>query len=108
MHTCPTDCLLAGFLGSARKPKRGRNEIPPGYQRVPLGPRCPEKLNRRARQLFTTEKEGLFLFAASSWEISVKCGLGKLDLSEAPAKCIPKWMSNWRIQGVWILHTGEI
>ncbi len=40
----------------------------------------PNKLNRRARELLSKEREGLFLSAASSWEISVKFGLGKLEL----------------------------
>jgi len=65
---------------------------------------APEKLNRRARDLLSNEREGLFLSAASSWEISVKFGLGKLELPEAPAKYIPKWMSNWGIHALDISH----
>ncbi len=65
---------------------------------------APGKLNRRARDLLSNEREGLFLSAASSWEISLKFGLGKLELPEAPTKCVPKWMLNWGIRPLEISH----
>lgn len=64
----------------------------------------PDKLNRRARELLSNQREGLFLSAASAWEISVKFGLGKLDLPEPPAKCIPAWMREWGIRALDISH----
>lgn len=65
---------------------------------------APAKLNRRARALLSNEREGLFLSAASAWEISVKFGLGKLELSEGPSKCVPTWMLNWGIRALEISH----
>jgi PIN domain nuclease of toxin-antitoxin system len=65
---------------------------------------APGKLNRRARNLLSNEREGLFLSAASSWEISLKFGLGKLELPEPPAKYVPKWMLNWGIHALDISH----
>jgi PIN domain nuclease of toxin-antitoxin system len=65
---------------------------------------APGKLNRRARNLLSNEREGLFLSAASSWEISLKFGLGKLELPEPPAKYVPKWMLNWGIRSLDISH----
>ena len=50
------------------------------------------------------EREGLFLSAASPWEISVKFCLGKLTLPERPAKYIPMWMLNWDIRALDISH----
>ncbi len=64
----------------------------------------PEKLNRQARALLSKEREGMYLSAASSWEISVKFGLGKLQLPEPPAKYIPAWMLQWGIRGLDISH----
>ena len=64
----------------------------------------PNKLNRRGRQVLSNQREGLFLSAASAWEISVKFGLGKLELPETPAKCVPTWMLNWGIRGLEISH----
>ncbi|MGO9590850.1 MAG: type II toxin-antitoxin system VapC family toxin [Candidatus Acidiferrales bacterium] len=65
---------------------------------------APGKLNRRARSLLSNEREGLFLSAASSWEISLKFGLGKLELPEPPVKYVPKWMLNWGIRALDISH----
>ena len=65
---------------------------------------APGKLNRRARSLLSNEREGLFLSAASSWEISLKFGLGKLELPEPPVKYIPKWMLDWGIRALDISH----
>jgi PIN domain nuclease of toxin-antitoxin system len=64
----------------------------------------PRRLNRRARDLLSNSREGLFLSAASSWEISLKFGLGKLELPELPARYVPKWMLNWGIAGLDISH----
>ena len=65
---------------------------------------APDRLNRRARELLSSARAGLFLSAASSWEIGVKFALGKLDLPEPPARCVPVWMVRWGIQGLDISH----
>jgi PIN domain nuclease of toxin-antitoxin system len=65
---------------------------------------APNKLNRRARELLTGAREGLFFSAASSWEISVKFALGKLTLPEPPARYVPTWMLNWGIRALDISH----
>ena len=65
---------------------------------------APNRLNRQARILLSSEREGLFLSAASSWEITVKFALGKLTLPEPPAKYIPMWMQNWGIHSLDISH----
>ena len=64
----------------------------------------PNRLNRRARELLSNEREGMYLSSASSWEICVKFGLGKLQLPEPPAKYIPAWMVKWGIRGLDISH----
>ena len=50
---------------------------------------APSKLNRRARQVLSNQREGLFLSAASAWEISVKFGLGKLRAPGNPCEMRP-------------------
>ena len=64
----------------------------------------PNKLNRQAREILSNEREGLFLSVASSWEISVKFGIGKLSLPEPPTKYIPTWMLKWGIRALDISH----
>jgi PIN domain nuclease of toxin-antitoxin system len=69
---------------------------------------APNKLNRRARELLANEREGLFLSAASSLEISVTFGLGKLTLPEPPAKYISTCMLNWGIRALDIPHLNAL
>jgi PIN domain nuclease of toxin-antitoxin system len=64
----------------------------------------PERLNRRASELVSSDKETLFLSAASAWEIGIKYNLGKLALPEAPARYVPNAMNLWRIQALEINH----
>jgi PIN domain nuclease of toxin-antitoxin system len=40
-------------------------------------------------QLFREPENEVFLSAASSWEIAIKYGLGKLSLSEPPERFVP-------------------
>lgn len=65
---------------------------------------APERLNRRARDLLSDDRGGLFLSAASSWEISLKYGLGKLELPSPPPKYVPERMLSWGISGLDISH----
>ena|SRR5690348_14998062 len=64
----------------------------------------PERLGRRTRELLGSPGEECFLSAVSSWEISIKYALGKLDLPEAPSKYVPTRLSEWRIQRLDISH----
>ena len=63
-----------------------------------------EKLNPKAQKLLSKTREELFLSAASAWEISIKYALGRLQLREPPADCIPLWLREWRIRPLEISH----
>lgn len=52
----------------------------------------PERLGSRARKLLIDPSHALLLSAASSWEISIKYALGKLDLPEPPETFVPTRM----------------
>ncbi len=43
----------------------------------------------RAREFIASPENELFLSSVSSWEISVKCNLKRLDLPEPPESYIP-------------------
>lgn len=49
---------------------------------------APERLNYRAQKLLRQQSEMFFLSAASSWEITIKYALGKLELPDVPARWI--------------------
>ena len=46
-------------------------------------------LSVRARELFKNPDNEVYLSAASTWEIAIKYGLGKLPLPETPERFIP-------------------
>ena len=48
------------------------------------------QLSTRARELFASEDNEIFLSCISCWEIAVKHGLGRLPLPEPPDKYIPR------------------
>jgi PIN domain nuclease of toxin-antitoxin system len=47
-------------------------------------------LSETAKKIFAEPENEVYLSAASCWEISVKCSLGRLMLPELPGKFIPE------------------
>ena len=64
----------------------------------------PEKLNAKAQTLLSTGKAELYLSAASSWEIVIKVGTGRLKLDEPLAEYVPRWQSRFGIIALNILQ----
>jgi PIN domain nuclease of toxin-antitoxin system len=56
-----------------------------------------DQLNERAQKTLEGG-EDIHLSAASSWEIAIKCGLGKLRLPKPPAQLIPEAMNRLGIR----------
>lgn len=53
---------------------------------------APDRLSPESRTLLVAADTELLFSAASAWEIAIKHGLGKLQLPESPAECIPRMM----------------
>jgi len=68
----------------------------------------PARLNKEAIDLVADPSQVLFLSAASSWEISIKAALGKLQLPEPPGKYVPGRMAAFNIVGLPIEHTHAL
>ncbi len=49
----------------------------------------PSKLSDTARKVLSDGGDDLFFSAASSWEIAIKAGIGKLRLPEPPEDYVP-------------------
>jgi PIN domain nuclease of toxin-antitoxin system len=49
----------------------------------------PERLNPKALEMIASREHVIYFSAASSWEISIKCRLGKLILPEEPGTYVP-------------------
>jgi PIN domain nuclease of toxin-antitoxin system len=58
------------------------------------------QLSELVRKIITDSQNQLFLSAASSWEIAIKTGRGRLTLPESPEAYIPSRMSLHRIQAL--------
>ena len=65
----------------------------------------PERLNERALAVVSDPGTDLLLSAASSWEIAVKYGLGKLPLPSAPAEYVPDRMRSSGVTALPVTHT---
>ena len=67
-----------------------------------LGP--VEKINRKGRELLADGRQEIYLSAASSWEISIKLSLGKLQLPDSPEVYVPRRLAEQRILPLPIFH----
>jgi PIN domain nuclease of toxin-antitoxin system len=50
---------------------------------------APQRLNEQAQQILRDPETDIYFSVASTWEIVVKFGLGKLDLPSSPSEYIP-------------------
>lgn len=62
-----------------------------------------ENLSEEAQRVLKNGQE-VFLSAASSWEIVIKFGLGKLNLPKVPSMFIPEAMARFKAQPLPISH----
>jgi PIN domain nuclease of toxin-antitoxin system len=66
------------------------------------------RLSERARTLVADPGTDLFFSAASSWEISIKAALGRLELPGPPRTLIPKILRQQSIEPVQITHAHAL
>jgi PIN domain nuclease of toxin-antitoxin system len=66
-----------------------------------------QKLNEGAQKVLRGGQD-IFLSAASSWEISIKVALGKLNLPKLPSTLIPEAMARLSIQALVISHSHTL
>jgi PIN domain nuclease of toxin-antitoxin system len=69
---------------------------------------APERLNARAHEIIAERRHPLYLSAASSWEIAIKVGLGKLDLPEAPSRYVPSRLADEGMSALPIEHVHAL
>ena len=62
------------------------------------------RLNKKALELLASGEHELYFSAASSWEISIKAALGKLQMPEPPARYVPKRLAAQGIHSLPILQ----
>ncbi len=62
------------------------------------------KLTAAARELFTTDAHELLWSAASTWELGIKAGLGKLRLPEPLDRFVQRHLREQNLIGLPIYH----
>jgi PIN domain nuclease of toxin-antitoxin system len=64
----------------------------------------PERFSSTTRDLLADSGHELLLSAASSWEIAIKCALGKLGLPGSPDIVVPDWMRRSGVTALPVHH----
>ena len=67
-----------------------------------------EKINKIGREILEDGEEEIYFSAATSWELSIKTRLGKLQLPGPPAECIPAFMAKQGLRPLSVTHTHAI
>lgn len=68
----------------------------------------PERFSSNALRLVEDPENDLFLSTASSWEIAIKSGLGKLSLPMPPDDYVPDRMRSSGVIGLPIEHSHAL
>lgn len=68
----------------------------------------PEKLRPASRQIVEDPRNELLLSAASSWEIAINYGLGKLPLPQPPGVYVPSRMASSGTVGLAVEHAHAL
>ena len=63
-----------------------------------------ERLRPRVRRAFEDDDAELYLSPVSTWEISIKMRLGKLNFPGPLDRKVPEFMAEQRLQGLPITH----
>jgi PIN domain nuclease of toxin-antitoxin system len=64
-----------------------------------------DRLSRRAREVFLDSGSELLWSAASSWEVSIKYALGRLELAKPPKEIFPEQLRRQRIGSLPVEHS---
>ena len=69
---------------------------------------APERFSDQARRLLLDASNELFFSAASSWEIALKYGQGKLALPDPPATYVPSRLQGSGVTPIPVEHTDAL
>jgi PIN domain nuclease of toxin-antitoxin system len=69
---------------------------------------APGRLGSRAHAMLADPENQLLLSAASSWEIAIKHGLGKLPLPEPPSEYVPSRMHASGTEALPVTHAHAL
>lgn len=67
-----------------------------------------DRLNEAARGIIGDGENTLYFSAASSWEIAIKCSIGKLKLPESPDRYVPSRLASQGMLGMAVEHAHAL
>jgi PIN domain nuclease of toxin-antitoxin system len=67
--------------------------------------KSPELIGDHGRQIIERGQEEIYLSAITSWEISIKMRLGKLDFAGPPAQHVPRFMAKQNLRPLAVTHS---
>jgi PIN domain nuclease of toxin-antitoxin system len=67
--------------------------------------KSPELLGEQGREILAQGQEEIYLSAVTSWEISIKMRLGKLDFAGPPARHVPRFMAKQNLRPLSVTHS---
>jgi len=67
-----------------------------------------ERINETGRKIMENGREEIYFSAASSWELSIKMRLGKLNLPGPPGQCIPEFMAKQGLRSLPVTHLHAV
>lgn len=67
-----------------------------------------DRLSERSRELMLDPESELYWSAASSWEIAIKVGIGRLTLPEPPRIFVPRVLREQAIRPLGISHAHTL
>ena len=67
-----------------------------------------ERISKAGREILESGQEEVYFSAATSWEISIKMRLGKLQLPAPPAQCIPVFMAKQGLRPLPVTHLHAV
>jgi PIN domain nuclease of toxin-antitoxin system len=67
-----------------------------------------ERINKIGREVLGSGQDEIYLSAVTSWELSIKMRLGKLQLPAPPAKCIPAFMAKQGLRPLPVTHIHAV
>ena len=67
-----------------------------------------ERLGDGAREILANGKEEIYLSAASSWELSIKMRMGKLNFPGPPATVVPAFMAKQGLRSMAVTHLHAV
>jgi len=67
--------------------------------------KSPELIGEQGREILAHGQEEIYLSAVTSWEISIKMRLGKLDFGGPPAQYVPRFMAKQNLRPLSVTHS---